>query len=122
MIPDSPARELKRQSETRWICQWHAIYTVLKTLGPLIATLEYFEDDRCSIERHTTADILLKRLNTEFAVCLVLFEDILGKAKAATVVLQSPDNDLSQALKLVQALQSDIKEKIEANNTWEALW
>ena len=101
MCPGFPSRELKRQSETRWICQWHDINTVLKTMGPLIATLEHFEENHSSTERHTTADCLLKRLNTEFAVCFILFEDILGKAKAATVVLQSPDIDLSQAVELI---------------------
>ena len=121
MLPDFPNRELKRQSETRWICQWRGINTVIKTMGPLIATLEYFEEDHSSNERHTTADILLKRLNTEFAVCLILFEDILGKAKAVTVVLQSPDKDLSQAVELVQALQSDVNEKLEVESKWEFL-
>ena len=81
-----------------------------------------FEEDHSSNERHTTADILLKRLNTEFAVCLILFEDILGKAKAVTVVLQSPDKDLSQAVELVQALQSDVNEKLDVESKWEFLW
>ena len=89
MNPGFQSRELKRQSETRWICQWHGINTVLKTMGPLIATLEHFEENHSSTERHTTADCLLKRLNTEFAVCLILFEDIIGKAKAATFSSES---------------------------------
>ncbi|KAI6659679.1 hypothetical protein LOD99_14602 [Oopsacas minuta] len=108
MHPGSPSRELKRQSETRWICQWHDINTALKTMGPLIATLEHFEEIDSSTERHTTADCFLKGLNLEFAVCLISSEDIFGRAKANIVVLQSPDKDSSQAAELVQVLQSDI--------------
>ena len=92
-------------------------------MGPLIATLQHFEENHSSNERNTITDCLLKRQNAEFTICLILFGEIfssklisfpyiLSNSKAATFVLQIPDNDLSQAVELSQALKSDIKKKL----------
>ena len=94
--------ELKSISKTRWCCQAEACDAVVTTLGSVIKSVEHFADDD-NYERRATAQVIVGFIDTDFIVCLVLFQNILRKCSIASNYLQSVDMD--RAVDLINALR-----------------
>ena len=71
-------RELKAMSKTRWWCQAKACDAVVATLGSIVKSIEHFSDDENADRRATQA--LVRIMENDFGVCLVIFQHILWKA------------------------------------------
>ena len=71
-------KELKSLSETRWCSQAEGCDAVVATLGSVIKYVEHFADDDYH-ERRATAQIIVGFIDTDFIVCLVLFQNVLRK-------------------------------------------
>ena len=97
-------KELKSLSKTRWCCQAEACDAVVATLGSIIVTVEHFADDDYR-ERQAAAQAIVGFIDTDFIVCLTLFQSILRKCSIAANYLQSMEMDTSMAVGLVNALK-----------------
>ena len=97
-------KELKSLSKTRWCCQAEACDAVVATLGSIIATVEHFADDDYR-DRQAAAQTIVGFIDTDFVVCLVLFQNVIRKCSVAANYLQSTEMDTSTAVELVTALK-----------------
>ena len=100
--------ELKSISKTRWCCHAEACDAVVATLGAIIQTIEHFAEDSVNAERRTAAQAIDNFLDTDFVVCLSIFQRLLTKAAIVSNYLQSKDLDISRAVELVKALKVDL--------------
>lgn len=95
--------ELKRLSETRWVCQIAACDAVKSTFSVLILLLH-----RISVESSTMkgneARGILEQIDFEFLFCLYLFSDVLRDLKLISDYLQKSDCDMAHACLLVDSL------------------
>ena len=90
---------------------------VVATLGSVIKSVEHFADDDYR-ERRATAQIIVGFINTDFIVCLVLFQNILRKCSIAANYLQSKDIDTSKAVELIVAL----RKSLNSPELFEDIW
>ena len=77
-------KELKSLSKMRWCSQTEACDAVAAILGNVIKTVEHFVDYDYR-ERRATAQFIVGFIDTDFIVCLVLFQNILRKFNIAEV-------------------------------------
>ena len=99
------------------LCQAEACDAVVATLGSVIKSVEYFADNDYR-ERRATAQIIVGFIDTDFIICLVLFQNILRKCSIAANYLQNTNIDTSKAVELIDALrESELFEDIWQNAT-----
>ena len=110
-------KELKSLSKTRWCCQAEACDAVVATLGSIIATVEHFADDDYR-DRQAAAQTIVGVIDTDFVVCLVLFQNVLRKCSVAANYLQSTEMDTSTAVELVTAL----KDALSTPELFDDIW
>ena len=89
----------------------------MATLGNVIKSVEHFADDDYN-EKRATAQIIVGFIDTDFIVCLVLFQNILRKCSIAANYLQSTDIDTSKAVELIDAL----RESLNSPELFEDIW
>ena len=99
------------------VCQAEACEVVVATLGSVIKFVEHFADDD-NYERRATAQVIVGFIDTDFIVCLVLFQNILRKCSIAANYLQSVDMDASRAVDLIIAL----RESLAAPELFDKVW
>ncbi|KAJ8381116.1 hypothetical protein SKAU_G00018940 [Synaphobranchus kaupii] len=112
--------ELKRLSDTRWSCQYSALWAVQKTLPVILAILKDIKLQPHA-RRSTDARALLSLIDEEFILHLILFEDLFRTAKFMSDTLQSPNLLLETATDLAYSVITTIKEK-RTEDTWRAIW
>lgn len=95
--------ELKRLSETRWVCQISSCIAVKATISVIILLLHQISLESNTMKGNEARGIL-DQINFEFIFCLHLFSDVLQDLKLVSDYLQKSDSDLSQACILVEAL------------------
>ena len=83
----------------------------------MIKFVEHFADDD-NYERRATAQVIVGFIDTDFIVCLVLFQNILRKCSIAANYLQSVDMDASRAVDLIIAL----RESLAAPELFDKVW
>ena len=81
----------------------------------MIKSVEHFADDD-NYERRATAQVIVGFIDTDFIVCLVLFQNILRKCSIASNYLQSVDMD--RAVDLINAL----RESLAAPELFDEVW
>lgn len=118
-LPTAQRIELKRLSDTRWACQCDAICTVKKTLPAVIATLCDTVRDK-NAKRRTEAKSVSALIDEQFALHLVLFEDVFRMTKFMSDTLRSPNFDLLTADDLAQSVITAISEK-RTDDKWEVI-
>lgn len=123
-----PAIQLKQLSDTRWTCQHAACNAVLKTLGPLLETLNILAQGNHT-ERAVEAKSIHRFIDFGFILALVFFENILKRTQTLSNMLQAKDIDLASAVLLVRTIIQELEEvrnperRPEANSgTIESVW
>ena len=109
--------ELKSISKTRWCCQAEACDAVLATLGAILKSIEHFEEGD-SVDRTISAQALDRIFDSEFIICLVLFQIILRKSSIVANYLQSKDMDVSRSVELIKALKHDLLKTTLFDEVW----
>ncbi|KAM4772387.1 LOW QUALITY PROTEIN: zinc finger MYM-type protein 1-like [Rhinophrynus dorsalis] len=118
-MSNKPAIKLKQLSDTRWTCQHAACNAVLKTLDPLLETLNILSEGN-NTERAVEAKSIRQFIDFGFILALVFFENILKRAQTLSDLLQAKDLDLASAVFLVQAVIQELEEVRNPENEPEA--
>ncbi|KAI4828619.1 hypothetical protein KUCAC02_022699 [Chaenocephalus aceratus] len=108
--PTAQCVELKKLSDTRWACQYTAIWAVKKTLPAILATLRDIIG-LSNPHRRTEARALSAIMDETFVVHLIIFEDVFRTTKFMSDQLQSATFDLEAADDLAQSVTTAISEK-----------
>ena len=111
--------ELKSLSKTRWCCQAEACDAVLATLGAILQSIEHFAEESGNADRRTAALTISGFMDTDFVVCLCIFQWLLTKAAIVSNYLQSKDLDIARAVELVKALKVDLLRYGFFDEVWE---
>ena len=110
-------RELIALSKTRWCCQAEACDAVVTTLGSIVKSIEHFSDDE-NADRRFASQALVRIMDTDFVVCVVIFQHILRKASIAANYLQDKEIDVARAVNLISSLKDDLQRKEFFNDIW----
>ena len=109
-------KELKSLSKTRW-CSPAEACDAVATQGSVIKPVEHFADDDYR-ERRPTAQIIVGLIDTDYIVCLVLFQNFLRNCNFAANYLQSTDIDTSKAVEFIDAL----RESLDSPELFDDIW
>ena len=75
---------------------------------------------RCDYsERRASAQVIVGFIDTDFIVCLVLFQNILRKCSIAADYLQCVDMDTSKAVELINAVRESLAAPELFDNVWQ---
>ncbi|KAI4831037.1 hypothetical protein KUCAC02_002638 [Chaenocephalus aceratus] len=108
--PTEKLVELKKLSDTRWACQYSALWAIQKTLPAIYATLDEVIT-QSNARRKTEARAVKALIDAHFAVQLTLFEDMFRATTFLSDHLQSPDLQLASATDLVESVITSLSEK-----------
>jgi hypothetical protein len=112
---------LKRPGETRWSSHYDAIINLILMFSSIIDTVEDIVEDGLYSEQRAEANILIQSLQTfEFAFNLHLMKSVLGITNEISQALQRKDQDIMNAMKLVEAS----KQRLQAmrKEWWNSLF
>ena len=111
-------RELKALSKTRWCCQAEACDAVGATLGAMVKSIKHFSDDQ-NADRRFSSQALVRIMDTDFVVCLVIFQHILRKASLVANYLHGKEIDVARGMNLISALKDDLQRDGLFNDIWD---
>ena len=121
MSPGLPPIELQRLSDTCWACRYYSVLAVLKSLPVILKVLDEIIDEPNS-DRSLDACALKGLLDFQFLAILSSFYAILGAAKSASDILQSPNVDLAEAMYVVETLKDKIAELRSGEDSFDSIW
>ncbi|KAL6577326.1 hypothetical protein OROMI_011602 [Orobanche minor] len=108
-----------RAGDTRWGSHFRTLTSLMTLYSPILGVLEEVGDDS-SFDRHGEAIFLLDLLQSfDFIFMLYLMVEILGISHDLNVALQRCDQDLLNALKLVNIAKQRLQEM--RDDGWEKL-
>ena len=100
--------ETGRLSKNHWCCQAEAWDAVVAILGAIKQSIEHFAEDSGNVDRRTAAQHIIGFMDTDFVVCLCIFQRLLTKHAIVSNYLQSKDLDIARGVELVKALKVDL--------------
>jgi hypothetical protein len=112
---------LNRPGETRWSSHYGAIINLILMFSSIIDTVEDIVEDGLYSEQRAEVNILIQSLQTfEFAFNLHLMKSVLGITNEISQALQRKDQDIMNAMKLVEAS----KQRLQAmrKEWWNSLF
>lgn len=120
--PAKQPRMVPSLSETRWVCQFRALDTMVETMPAIFETLEVFEEE--GGDRGGTAQGLRLRLNAEFMVNLVTMRWVLNVTADVAESLQDKEHTLAQGLADIDAALTRLHRPspTEDDEVWNLLW
>jgi hypothetical protein len=94
---------LKRPGKTRWSSHYGAAISLITMFFSVIDAVEDIVKDGLNFEQRADANILIQSLQTfDFAFNLYLMRNVLGITNELSQVLQRKDQDILNAMKLVE--------------------
>ena len=118
--PTKPIRELKRLSDTRWVCRYSAVDTMCHTFDALLATLEEIVDSD-DHKKAVEAKGLLLQVKSFIFLLLSTFDQVLLCTKRLSDLLQSQHCDLAKATDFVSATIETLDE-FRLDSSWKHLY
>ncbi|XP_057428022.1 uncharacterized protein LOC130721274 [Lotus japonicus] len=110
---------IARAGDTRWGSHFRTLTRLMTLYGAIIEVLEEVGKDP-SFEKHGETVLLLEVLQSfDFIFMLYMMVEILGFTNDLSEALQKRDQDLLNALSLVQATKEELQEM--RNDGWEEL-
>ncbi|KAL7374657.1 hypothetical protein ABVT39_004753 [Epinephelus coioides] len=113
-------RELQQLSDTRWACRFLALTNIMDRLPALKRVLQEVAQERRG-EKSSESRGLLAQIDFEFVVHLVTLRKLFGETKLLSDMLQSPTDDLSRAVDLVEALAQTLND-FRQESFFDSLW
>lgn len=103
---------LKSLSETRWSARADATRTVIEQLPEVIdALFAVSEDITCDSETSSKVTSLVQAIETfDFLVSLVVWHKVLNTVNQASVILQSRNLSIGDAVRVVTAVKEEMKQ------------
>lgn len=103
---------LKSLSETRWSARADATRTVVEQLPEVIdALFAVSEDITCDSETSSKVTSLVQAIETfDFLVSLVVWHKVLNTVNQASVILQSRNLSIGDAVRVVTAVKEEMKQ------------
>ena len=102
--------EIGRVSETRWSCQAKQFNAFWERLEILVEVLQEVMNEDPNAGRRTEATGYFLQIDRQFVRYLYAIRHLLNKAKFASDMLQTPSNDLTAAIELIQTLKDEVAE------------
>jgi len=118
LYPTQPKRELKRLSDTRWVCRYAAVDTMCRTFNALIEEIVGGEDHEKAVQ---ASGLLLQVKSFSFLLLLIIFDRILSLTKRLSDLLQSQQCNLAKAANLVSATVETLEE-FRSDSSWKHLF
>ena len=119
--PTKPIRELKRLSDTRWVCRYSAVDTMCHTFDALLAMLEEIVDSDDHKKAVEAKGLLLQVKSFIFLLLLITFDRVLSCTRRLSDLLQSQHCDLAKATDLVSATIETLDE-FRSDSSWQHLF
>ena len=98
-----------------------SVHAVLKRLPVILKVLDEIIDGH-NLDRSLDVRSLKGLLDFQFLVMLSSFYTILGAAKSASDILQSPNVDLAKAMDVVETLKYRIAELRSGEDSFDSIW
>jgi hypothetical protein len=112
---------LKRPGETRWSSHYGATISLITMFSSVIDTVEDIVEDGLNSEQRADANILIQSLQTfDFAFNLHLMRNVLGITNELSQALQRKDQDILNAMKLVEI--SKLRLQAMREDGWNSLF
>ncbi|XP_059455244.1 uncharacterized protein LOC132185494 [Corylus avellana] len=112
---------IKRPGDTRWSSYYGAIISLFTMFSSVIDTVEDVIEDGLNSEQRAEANILIQSLQTfDFAFNLHLMKNVLGITNELSQALQRKDQDILNAMKLVEISKLRLQAMIE--DGWDSLF
>lgn len=93
---------LKRPDETRWSSHYYALLNLIFMYSSVVEVLEIIETSAVAEKRVEALSIIVLIRAFEFVFCVHLMNDILGLTFELSQGLQKKDQDIVNAIELVQ--------------------
>ncbi|KAL4613890.1 hypothetical protein ACB092_07G014500 [Castanea dentata] len=102
---------LKRPGNTRWSSHYGALVNIIHMFSSVIDVIETIIEDGLDSDQRAEANILIGLLQTfEFVFDLHLMKGVLGKSNELSQALQRKDQDIVNAMKLVDISKQRLQE------------
>jgi hypothetical protein len=112
---------IKRPGDTRWSSHYGAIASLIIMFSSVIDTVEDIVEDGLNSEQRAEANILIQSLQTfDFAFNLHLMKNVLGITNELSQALQRKDQDILNAMKLVEI--SKLRLQAMREDGWNSLF
>jgi hypothetical protein len=112
---------LKRPDETRWSSHYGAAISFITMFSFVINMVEDIVEVGLNSEQRVDANILIQSLQTfDFAFSLHLMRNILGITNELSQALQRKDQDILNAMKLVEI--SKLRLQVMREDGWNSLF
>jgi hypothetical protein len=112
---------IKRPGDTRWSSHYGAIVSLITMFSFVIDTVEDIVEDGLNSEQRAEANILIQSLQTfDFAFNLHLMKNVLGITNELSQTLQRKDQDILNAMKLVEI--SKLRLQAMREDGWNSLF
>ncbi|XP_020695550.1 zinc finger MYM-type protein 1-like [Dendrobium catenatum] len=109
---------LRRPGETRWGSHYESLIRLITMFSSVVDVLEIILEDGISSKKRGEAFALLDSMQSfDFCFCLHLMKDILGITAELSDALQRKDQDVVNAMSLVQI--SKIRLQDMRDNKWD---
>ncbi|KAH9657510.1 TTF-type domain-containing protein [Citrus sinensis] len=111
---------LKRSADTRWSSHYGTLMSIISIFPSVVDVLEVIEVEGNS-EQRFQANTLLKLMQSfDFVFCLFLMKNILGYANELSRALQRKDQDILNAVKLVEVYKHNLQKLRDSG--WDSLF
>ncbi|ESR65508.1 hypothetical protein CICLE_v10007751mg [Citrus x clementina] len=111
---------LKRPADTRWSSHYGTLMSIISMFPSVVDVLEVIEVEGNS-EQRFQANTLLKLMQSfDFVFCLFLMKNILGYANELSRALQRKDQDILNAVKLVEVYKHNLQKLRDSG--WDSLF
>ncbi|XP_028551808.1 zinc finger MYM-type protein 1-like [Dendrobium catenatum] len=111
---------LQRAGDTRWGSHFHTLINLKKMYASVIEVLEIIKEDGVHDQQDVEAGVLINAMESfDFILALHLLIDILGVTNELSQALQRKDQDILNAMKLVQMSKQQLQ--MIRDNGWNSL-
>ncbi|CAN6712599.1 unnamed protein product [Malus baccata var. baccata] len=111
---------LKRAGETCWVSHFGTLVSIMTMISSILDLLEVIDDDGVSSQQRCEANNLLDSMQSfDFVFNLHLMKDIIGITNKLSQALQTKDQDIVNAIKLVGVCKQRLE--IMRKSGWDSL-
>ena len=100
---------LKRSADTRWGSHYGTLLSIITMFPSIIYMLEIISNEGNSEQRFQATMLLKSMQSFDFVFSLLLMKNILGFAHELSQALQKKDQDIVNAMKLIEVYKRNLQ-------------